>query len=281
MTVALCTELLFEPQKGKSFNVYKVSEVEIESSWKMLTDRAKITLPRNVKDFDKNKVSELFKVGDKCSLKMGYNGNLVTEFEGYISKVSANFPIVIELEDEMFRLKKIPVHYSSRKGSLKEFLNKYIKGIEVDCDANIELGSIRFVNTNLGAVLDKLQKDWSLYSFIRKSQGDNQIKLTIAKPYSEVNDNTKPFYFDLEKNCVSNNLKYLSKEDRTIKIKASAIKGIGKKDVVEFGDDNAKTTLNIKLDMSKSQMQDEVKRLYDLHKKEGYEGSFEIYGIPI
>lgn len=219
MTLAISAEIFFEPQKGQAFSVFKVSEVEIESSWKMLTDTANIVLPRNVRDFDKNKISEVFKVGDKCTIKAGYNGELLTEFTGYIRKVSADYPITIELEDEMFKLKKIPVHYSSKIGSLKNFLNAIVKGIEIDCEADIQIGAMRFANTTLGAVLDTLQKDYSLYAFIRNG------KLTIAKPYSDVKNDREIYRFDLERNCVSNDLKYLSKEERTIKIKATSVTG--------------------------------------------------------
>lgn len=275
MTLAICTELLFEPKDGRPFSVFKVSEIEIESSWKMLTDTAKIILPQNVKDFDKYKVGEVFKVGDKCTIKMGYNGELLTEFVGYIRRVLADFPITIELEDEMFRVKKTPVHYSSKSGSLKAFLQNVIKGIEIDCDADVQLGAVRFSNTSLGAVLDTLQKDYSIYSFIRNG------KLTIAKPYSDVKNDSELYRFDLERNCVSNDLKYLSKEERTIKIKATSVVGKGKKLSYEFGDENPNTTLNIQLNLnSQSAIEKEVKRLYELHKKEGFEGTFKIYGIP-
>ncbi|MCK0202980.1 hypothetical protein MWN41_08130 [Ornithobacterium rhinotracheale] len=275
MTLAINTELLFKPKNGRAFSVFRVSEIEIESSWKMLTDTAKIVLPRNVRDFDKYKVGNVFKAGDKCVIKMGYNGELLTEFTGYIRKVSADYPITIELEDEMFRLKKIPVHYSGKSGSLKNFLNAIVKGIEIDCEADIQIGAMRFANTTLGAVLDTLQKDYSLYAFIRNG------KLTIAKPYSDVKNDKLIYRFDLERNCVSNDLKYLSKEDRTIKIKATSVTGKGKKLEYEFGDENPKTTLNIKLDFGdKSAMEKEVKRLYDLHKREGFEGTFTTLGMP-
>ncbi|MRJ11391.1 hypothetical protein EDL98_09960 [Ornithobacterium rhinotracheale] len=275
MTLAINTELLFEPKNGRAFSVFKVSEIEIESSWKMLTDTAKIVLLRNVRDFDKYKVGDVFKAGDKCTIKMGYNGELITEFVGYIRRVSADFPITIELEDEMFQLKKLPVHFAYKGGSLKSFLAEIVKGVEVDCDADIKIGAVRFANTSLGAVLDTLQKDYSLYAFIRNG------KLIIAKPYSDVKNDKSVYRFDLERNCVSNDLKYLSKEDRTIKIKATSVTGKGKKMEYEFGDENPKTTLNIKLDFGdKAAMEKEVKRLYELHKREGFEGTFTTLGIP-
>uniref|UniRef100_UPI0039A675F6 hypothetical protein n=1 Tax=Ornithobacterium rhinotracheale TaxID=28251 RepID=UPI0039A675F6 len=276
MTLTIVTELNFTPQKGQAFSVLKVSELEIESSWKMLTSTAKITLPRNVKDFDNQKVSEVFKVGDKCTIKAGYNGELLTEFEGYIRKVSADYPMTIELEDEMFKIKKLPVNAAFKGGSLKVFLGQIVKGIEIDCEAEIQVGALRFPTTTLGAVLDTLQKDYSLYSFIRNG------KLTVAKPYSDVKASGDIYRFDLERNCISNNLNYLSKDDRTIKIKATSLTGKGKKKLeYEFGDDNPNTTLNIKLDFNnKAEMEKEVKRLYDLHKRDGFEGTFTVLGAP-
>lgn len=271
MTLAQCVEIEFTPQNAKSFYIYKINNVSIESSWKTITDTAEIVLPRNVSDFDKNKIKEVFRRGDKVRISLGYNGNLKEEFTGYISQVSAEIPIKIKLEDEMYRLKKIPVNFASKGTSVKAFISQFVKDYPIDCDADIQLGAVRYSKTTLGEVLDKFQKDMSLYSFIRDG------KLTIAKPYSDAGKTHK---FDLERNCVDNSLNYVSKEDRLVKIIGKSIFGKGEKLEFEWGDNDAKETINWTFSFrEKKELENAVKKMYNDRKKDGLDGNFTTFGI--
>ena len=145
----------------KEIVIKKINSVKIESSWKMLTDKATIILPRNVKFFNKNNIKAVFKKGDKVKIELGYNGNLVTEFEGYITKVSADIPIKVECEDEMYQLKKLPVNISLKKTSLKNLISKIVPGYSVDA-LEVEIGSQRHPKTTVAKVLKYLQEEYSL-----------------------------------------------------------------------------------------------------------------------
>ena len=266
------------------FYIRRISEVEIESSWKMICSTAQVVLPRNIKDFNQNKVKDWFKRGDKVEIYLcyGLDEDLILEFSGYIDKVSADYPITIKLEDEMWRLKQIPINFASKDVKLKEFIQKFVTDYPIDIDSDVSLGAVRFSKVTLGEVLKKLQDDFSLYSFIRNG------KLTIAKPYSDVSE--KIPVFDLERNCVSNDLNYLSKEEKLVKIIgqslqkfAEAIKK-GEKDKklkFEFGDANATETINWTFNVTNlKDLENEVKRMYNDKKKDGWDGSFTTFGTP-
>ena len=260
------------------FYIRRISEVEIESSWKMICSTAQVVLPRNIKDFNQNKVKDWFKRGDKVEIYLcyGLDEDLILEFSGYIDKVSADYPITIKLEDEMWRLKQIPVSFVSKDIKLKEFIQKFVTDYPIDIDSDVSLGAVRFSKVTLGEVLKKLQDDFSLYSFIRNG------KLTIAKPYSDVSE--KIPVFDLERNCVSNDLNYVSKEERTVKVIAESVQNFAKtkkKLKFELGDPDPKTTINKTLSVTTlNELQAEVRKIYDLYKKEGFDGSFTTFGTP-
>ncbi len=260
------------------FYIRRISEVEIESSWKMICSTAQVVLPRNIKDFNQNKVKDWFKRGDKVEIYLcyGLDEDLILEFSGYITQVSADYPITIKLEDEMWRLKQIPVNFSSKNEKLKSFVQKYVTDYPILIDAEVPLGAINIKNKTLGEVFKKFQEDLSLYSFIRNG------KLVVAKPYSDVTD--KIPVFDLERNCVSNDLNYLSKEERTVKVVAESVQNFAKtkkKLKFELGDPDPKTTINKTLSVTTlNDLQAEVRRIYDLYKKEGFDGSFTTFGIP-
>lgn len=260
------------------FYIRRISEVEIESSWKMICSTAQVVLPRNIKDFNQNKVKDWFKRGDKVEIYLcyGLDEDLILEFSGYITQVSADYPITIKLEDEMWRLKQIPVNFSSKNEKLKSFVQKYVTDYPILIDAEVPLGAINIKNKTLGEVFKKFQEDLSLYAFIRNG------KLVVAKPYSDVTD--KVPVFDLERNCVSNDLNYLSKEERTVKVVAESVQNFAKtkkKLKFELGDPDPKTTINKTLSVTTlNDLQAEVRRIYDLYKKEGFDGSFTTFGTP-
>jgi hypothetical protein len=260
------------------FYIRRISEVEIETSWKMICSTAQVVLPRNIKDFNQNKVKDWFKRGDKVEIYLcyGLDEDLILEFSGYITQVSADYPITIKLEDEMWRLKQIPVNFSSKNEKLKSFVQKYVTDYPILIDAEVPLGAVNIKNKTLGEVFKKFQEDLSLYSFIRNG------KLVVAKPYSDVTD--KVPVFDLERNCVSNDLNYLSKEERTVKVVAESVQNFAKtkkKLKFELGDPDPKTTINKTLSVTTlNDLQAEVKRIYDLYKKEGFDGSFTTFGTP-
>ena len=260
------------------FYIRRISEVEIESSWKMICSTAQVVLPRNIKDFNQNKVKDWFKRGDKVEIYLcyGLDEDLILEFSGYITQVSADYPITIKLEDEMWRLKQIPVNFSSKNEKLKSFVQKYVTDYPILIDAEVPLGAVNIKNKTLGEVFKKFQEDLSLYAFIRNG------KLVVAKPYSDVTDEIP--VFDLEKNCVSNDLNYLSKEERTVKVIAESVQNFAKtkkKLKFELGDPDPKTTINKTLSVTTlNDLQAEVRRIYDLYKKEGFDGSFTTFGTP-
>ena len=260
------------------FYIRRISDVESESSWKMICSTAQVVLPRNIKDFNQNKVKDWFKRGDKVEIYLcyGLDEDLILEFSGYITQVSADYPITIKLEDEMWRLKQIPVNFSSKNEKLKSFVQKYVTDYPILIDAEVPLGAVNIKNKTLGEVFKKFQEDLSLYPFIRNG------KLVVAKPYSDVTD--KIPVFDLEKNCVSNDLNYLSKEERTVKVIAESVQNFAKtkkKLKFELGDPDPKTTINKTLSVTTlNDLQAEVRRIYDLYKKEGFDGSFTTFGTP-
>ena len=121
MTVAMVSKIVFaETDTHGEIVIRKCNSVKIESSWEILTDTATIVLARNVKDFDKLNVKQIFKKGDPVEIYLGYDENLLLEFTGFISEVSADIPIKIKCDDYMYLLKKHPVNVSMRSTKLEE-----------------------------------------------------------------------------------------------------------------------------------------------------------------
>ncbi|SHH75196.1 hypothetical protein [Flavobacterium johnsoniae] len=277
MILALTCKIVFHKNEHHKEDIvmYRVTEIEVESTWKEMTSRGSITLPRNVRYFDKYNVREVFRRGDQVTVYFGYNGNNEKEFIGYISEVSADIPIVLKMEDEMFKVRKIPVNFSSKNISLKNLLETIIPGYEIDALEGVQLGAVRLSKTGVGPVLEKLQSSWGLYSYMRG-------KTVVCGKYYADESEYSPVNFNLERNCVSTSLNYKKKEDISLKIKVVSTLSNGKKISVENigdkdGNERQLTFYNIEI---KAELERLGKLEYEKYKVDRFEGSFTAFGIP-
>jgi hypothetical protein len=274
MTLAMIAKITFAATETRGAVVLKKpTAVTIEKSWQQLTDIATITMPRNVTDFEKRKVGELFKREDPVKIELGYNGIYITEFEGYISRVSADIPIKIECEDEMRIISKIPINASLQKTSLANLFKKLLPSYEVDA-LEVEIGNVRFSKTNMGEVLKFLKEDYSLYSYMKGK------KLVCGKIYTDDSD-VQPVTLHLEKNVVNNSLNYKQANDIRIRINAVSTLANGTKlEVVvgdEEGDERQLTYYGIEVVAELEKLANEDLRKY---KVAGFDGSVSTFGIP-
>lgn len=276
MTLAMCCKIVFHKNDRRNeIVIYKVNAIEFESSWKELTDRGSVTLPRNVGYFDKNKIKDVFRAGDAVTIYFGYDGNLIKEFEGYVSAVSSDIPIVIKVEDEMYKVRKIDVNFSSPSVTLENLLKTLVTGYEIDALEGVNLGMVRLAKTQVGPVLEKLQSEWGLYSYMRGKT------LVCGKYYADDTEENK-VKFNLERNCVSTSLNYQNKEDIRLKIKVvSTLKNGTKIEVENIGDNDGNerqlTFYNIEV---KAELERLGKLEYQKYKVDRFDGSYTAFGIP-
>lgn len=276
MTLAMNARLTFAEYQGRrEIIINKVSGITIETSFKQLTDTATVMLPRNVEFFDKNKVRDVFRRGAPIKIEFGYNGNYVNEFEGYVTQVSAGIPIVLTCEDEMWKLKQLPVNVSYSTVSLEKLLEDIAVGYDVDALEGVELGGVRFAQTNVALVLEKLSKDpYKLYSYMKGNQ------LVCGKYYADDTDE-ETVDFHLERNAVSNDLNYRNAEDIIIKIKGVSVLKNGRKLTAEIGDEGGDqyqlTYYNIE---AKAEIIRLLEKDLETKKRGGFDGSFTAFGQP-
>ena len=64
------------------------------------------------------------KAGDAVTIKLGYDGQLQTEFVGYVKRLNYKLPLEIECEDEYYKLRFVNCVFSKKETSLKACLNE-------------------------------------------------------------------------------------------------------------------------------------------------------------
>lgn len=256
-----------------------VNQVDINSSWDMLTDTATIIIPKKITFEGKPIVSgsnSLFKRGDKVEINLGYGNNLNKVFTGYISAIKPKLPIEISCDDEMYILKQETISrktYSSI--TLKNLLGDIVGPLlPYETNFDLTLQNFRISNVTIAQVLDELRKLYGVVSFVREG------KLYVGFAYLEKLRKEKKF--DFQENIASHELEYRRIDDIKIKVKAVSIFTDEKKKKIEIdlGDpDGEQRTLNY-YNKSESELkkiaEEELKKL----KYEGYFGYFEAFGEP-
>ena len=196
-----------------------LEKIEIIRSAESVIDTAVVTLPYMI-EAKNTRLDEQVKRGDAVSIKLGYDGKNVSEFEGFVKSVNPNVPLTIECEDYGFLLRK-PVKD-------RVFVGKNVKIILEDiasqCGLKIEsdfggLSFDKFVIRSATAfeVVEKIRNEYNLNIYVRSD------KTLIAKGlYTE---KTGDVYYDFEVNIKKSDLKFVRSEDVKIQVK---IRGIGK-----------------------------------------------------
>ncbi len=271
-TYIMASEIVFPQSRGRAgFGFRRVSSIHTEKSWQEFAGTAEITLPRNVRDFNKIDSSKLFELGDPIVLKFGYGaGEIPVEFEGYISDVSDGVPYRIKCEDEMFKLKRGSVSVSKKGITLKQLLETIAPGYSVECP-DIPLGTVRYTNVAPIAILENLKKELGIYTYfidkvLHAVDGNSQKGETIKVL--------------LEKNAVSENLNKKSKAEEKVLVKFKSLQRNGKYITHEEGDKNGTVQVRNWPYLTKAEIEARAKRIIELQKAKGFDGTITLFGVP-
>lgn len=253
-----------------------VNNVEIETSWQTFTDTATLTLPFKLKNNGEVITvgsSGLFKRGTKVKIELGYLPNLVTEFEGYISNILPDSPLVIECQDASWLLKQSTITKSEKGADLGDFLEAVVDGvIEINAvEANI--GAMRLTRVTALQVLEELKKTYGLVSFVRGG-----ILRSGLAYYPEESAEHEIIF---QRNVISSNLEYVNRDDIKIKVKAISILPDNTKLEAEAGDDGGTTRTFFAYNITDTKAlqtfaDNELTKL----SFDGYRGDFETFGEP-
>lgn len=207
----------------------EVEEIEINESYKKLIGTAKIVFPKGTvyqstvignatiegKDASRitteimqdgvviekrssqqamNEVS--FKVGQRVSIRLGYNGLLKNIFEGYISAYNSASKFEIQCENMAYKLKlkQAPKFETKSSVSVNDVLGeKYglLKdtGFEIHSETkrfDIQIGKVKITdNFTVADVLSEWSK-YKVYCFLKYDEDspDNMPTIAIGRPYS-------------------------------------------------------------------------------------------------
>lgn len=255
--------------------------VEINQSIQELSDKAKVILPRNARrllidgverTLEKRNVTDYIKVGDQVKIQLGYDNNNITEFEGYVTQLSSDIPLVIECEDEMYKLKKTTFNTTLKDATLLDLLKLIAPGYTYEVIDDIKLGKFIIENASAYEALEALRSDYLMHSYFKGKT------LVVGFPSSFAPQ--EKLVYNLKQVRSKSDLQFVRKDDLKLQIKAISNNSDGSKKVVTVGETGGSVrTLNF---MNKTEA--ELKQLANSNLKslsfDGYQGSFDAIGTP-
>ena len=182
----LVSRITIEGEQRWQFN--SVAECNIVEDMGSLTDTCELKLPRNIKwqrrgashtgDYTKMTYPPIRR-GDRITVELGYDDDLVVRFAGYIRSVDAKVPITITCEDGMFLLKSLKAEPKAFKNvSLKEIIGHLLKGTNIAyklIDDTIQVGAWRITQPSVSQELRELKDKVMLSSYFRFVEGQSVL----------------------------------------------------------------------------------------------------------
>lgn len=260
-----------------------VESVTIDSSADLLSDQCAIRVPAMAynKAFD---VEKLIKRGDAVTVKLGYNGKLVTEFTGYLKSIHPNAPMKLECEDSIYLFRKPIKDKQFKKTTAVEILNYIVSQINSQIAASqkmklvTDLSGMQFdkftiVRANGYEVLDKLKQETGLAIYCRGNELHCHLLYT-----KKTGDVTYDFSKNIEE---SDGLEYVRADDVKIRVKCIGRTKKGANIEVEVGEAGGdvrtfqKPTISDKATLETIAKQELKKLSFD-----GYKGAIKTWLIP-
>lgn len=265
---------------GEKLDFETVESIEVKKSLDKITNTALVEIPRAFKEAKGKRLLDFIEIGDSIKIELGYNGELETEFEGYITNIGAEIPTILECEDETYQFKRTKkFNHTFASSTLKEILQFIAPDYTIEC-VEMSFGKFMIENATAFEVLEELKK----YG-IRCNVEGKVLKAGLLIDFKA--KNTHRFVFgnihDSRGNIRdSTDLKYITKNKRECKIKAISIqKGTSKKVTYEFGEPiNGERTLHAPMNLTEAELKKWAENYYKNVVFAGYEGTVDGWFYP-
>ncbi|MBS1535308.1 MAG: hypothetical protein JST78_09540 [Bacteroidetes bacterium] len=262
---------------GVAYLLQTVEEVNIEASVDNLADIAVITLP----DAVMNQVLDLqgkVKRGSEVLIQLGYDGELKTEFVGYVKDITTNdSSLKINCEDALFLFRKTVKNVQLKPTSVKKIAQLLVSQIDptfvVKCDYDINYEKFIIHQATGFDVLKKIAEETKANIYFNTERKE----LHIHPPYIEKGGEV---VYSMQVNIENSSLEYKKAEDRKVEVTVESTNLKGKIESYTTGTTGGdKVTLKLgcvsKIDLKKIADAELIRRSADM-----YEGTFDGWLIP-
>jgi len=216
-------------------------------------------------------------VGDAVTIQLGYDGNLKTEFKGFVKRLNYTVPLEIECEDWYWKLRAITLKKSYAQTTIKQLLTDVLAGSGATVHPETIDMTLKntIVDNKTGAwVIEKLKSDYGLTVYF-----DLKGRLYAGKAYQVKGDRVK---YELRGNVIKDDdLKFYKADDYKLKVEAKSYDRNGSKLEASVGADGGEAKTLWFYDVKdagqlKALAEQELKR----YSFDGYRGKIETFLVP-
>lgn len=265
---------------GVQHDLLTVAEIEIVCSVDNLADTATIVLPEAVmNEVILKDVQAKIRRGSEVVIKLGYDGNLETEFTGYVQNITTDdSTLKVLCEDALFLfrlgVKDTELKPTSIKKIAQYLVNAVNPAFTVNCDYDINYEKFTIHQATAYDVLKKIQEDTKANVYF-----DTAAKvLHIHPPYIEKGGDVK---YSLHENVEKSSLEYRQAIDRKFEITVESTDLKGKVTSITRGVTGGdKTTIKVG-PMSTENMIKVAENALKTRSFDGYTGTFDTWLIPM
>ncbi len=262
---------------GKKFKLGILAECEIVCSVDNLSDSATIVLPEAVMNQVLN-IENKINRGAKVLIQLGYDGNLVTEFEGFIQDITTNdSTLKIVCEDALFLFRvgvpDVELKPSSLKKIAQYIIDKIDPSFTLSCDYDISYEKFVIHQATGFDVLKKLQEETKANIYFDTT---NKV-LHIHPPYIEKAGIVR---YSMQQNIEKSTLEYKKAIDKKVEVTVESTDSKGKIKSITAGTTGG-DKINLKVGpMSEADMRKVANAALKKNSFDGYSGSFDGWLIP-
>lgn len=309
------------PNRNESYQVYYINTGEIQTSVDEFTDYATIIFPRRLylwKGFEKvdwvNKNASkgdnpIILAGDKIKIEWrtyyyqftspaDTNAEKLiqnTVFEGWVNTVDNGTPVVIRAQNNMWKLKQIPVAnkvWTDKDYTLETMLQEMLEGtgfaVNTDNVAS-NIGEVTTENVTVADVLERLSEDYK-YKFY--FVGD-ELRCGVFRYWPQDRERHK---FNFNRNIIDYTLEWKNSEDIPIKLVAYSVDKFEDSSLTQSGrGTNKRRRLQVEVGesfgstrtayfpgvSSEAELRTKAEALYGRINFDGFKGSFTTFCIPL
>ena len=258
------------------YRLKMVDQVKVKHSVEQLSDTATITLPAMVEGKALEVESKLH-AGDSVTIRLGYDGKLETEFEGYLKAINTDGGnLTLECEDAIYLFEDKVDDVELKGISMKALLEKVVRQIDpsykVETEFDFTWEKFVFYHATARDILKKVQDETKANIWFRDGT------LHVQPQYAQASDRTVKF--DFSRNIESSNLKYRKASDKKVEVTVKMTNAAGKSFEETAGAPGGKSIKKTVSGVDPSQLKTLAKNEHNLWCYDGYEGSFTGWLIP-
>jgi len=284
MYVKLRGHIEINRKDGKKLSFDAFHSVDIELDMFKINQSCKIQIPTSARlDYKDKKVGESvqtasqFSRGDKISVWLGYDADLRLEFEGFIYRLNYKSPLELECEGYEYQLRSHCETKTWAKTTMLDVLKYLISGTDIVLSDHVP--DVSFTKFIIPANMTKLEA----LQLIKEKYGMTIFFMgkTLYAGLAYVLDRGTVKYKLGYNTLNSDDLKFRSADDVSLKIKAVWIKPNNTKVEAEVGDKEGSQRTLFFYDVSsvtelKKLATEEIKK----YKYSGYEGKIKTFLQP-